>query len=163
VLVFSLAPTIPMDLKERMATVREDISWSALACQSFENKLAEIAASKEKNMVEVIERIRKSKAAFENVSLREGGKLGQRWATKYAEYNEFGWLEGLPDKVPELVKNWNFAEFAHNLDPAGSTVYKVQREFDVAEQDLGQIDFSAFVRGFVQGALGVWNAVKDKL
>jgi hypothetical protein len=156
--------TVPADLRRRMGAASEGINWSAVASHAFENKLAEIATRKEKDMVEVIERIRKSKAVFENQSLREGMKLGERWATKYAEYAEFGWLEGLFDKVPELVKRWTFAEFAYMLDPAfDSTVYKVKAEFDYADQNLGQTDFPTFVRGFVQGALGVWNAVKDKL
>jgi hypothetical protein len=61
------------------------------------------------------------------------------------------------------VKKWHFDGFAHTLDPAGSTVYKVESEFKYATDRPDEIDFSSFLRGFFHGALGVWNAVKDKL
>jgi len=40
--------SVPADLKGRMNKVKEDVNWSALACQAFQGKLAEIAAKKER-------------------------------------------------------------------------------------------------------------------
>ncbi|MHC4179286.1 MAG: hypothetical protein ACYSWU_17370 [Planctomycetota bacterium] len=36
--------SVPPDLKRRMDKVKEPVNWSAVACQAFEQKLAEISA-----------------------------------------------------------------------------------------------------------------------
>ena len=73
--------TVPADLKARMEAIEEPVNWSALACQAFEHKLAEmIKQGGPKNMTDVVARLRASKDRLESEQYQAGqepGKMGQ--------------------------------------------------------------------------------------
>src|SRR6266446_8123193 len=85
--------SVPAQLKVRMEQVRESVNWSAIACQAFENKLAEIAARKEnKSMNDVVERLKASLRSDQGKSFNEGYEAGTNWAENTATAAELARL-----------------------------------------------------------------------
>jgi hypothetical protein len=167
-------------LKARMDAV-EGVNWSPLAARAFEHKLAEIITQKgAKHMDDVVARLRASKAKTGDAFTIRGREAGREWAKDHAEaiqlerldaYTEgdFGigctWQEWLEDPAPEDSAFGN----DHHLAEALS---ENPESFDRADGDgfwefVGASDeersSGSFLVGFVEGALEVWNEVKDKL
>jgi hypothetical protein len=72
---------ISMDLKQRMDKVAEEVNWSTIAANAFEQKLSEIAARKErKSMQDVIQRLRGLKVREDKQTYETGKRAGTRWA-----------------------------------------------------------------------------------
>jgi hypothetical protein len=92
--------SVPRDLKRRLERCKESINWSALACQAFQAKLAEIATKKEeKNMGDVIERLRASKREADSEHLQAGYAVGQAWAERSALARELERLDSLRNEI----------------------------------------------------------------
>jgi hypothetical protein len=65
--------SIPSHLRSRMDAVDEQVNWSAIACQAFEQKLAEINKRKElRDISDVVIRLRASRRQFENEQYQAG-------------------------------------------------------------------------------------------
>lgn len=81
--------SLPDDLKARMDAVQEPVNWSAEAAKCFERLLGEIASrKKEKDMSDVIARLRASKRDAEDDHYRLGYDAGKRWAEHHATYTQ---------------------------------------------------------------------------
>jgi hypothetical protein len=169
--------SVPLDLKKRMDKVKEDVNWSALACQAFEGKLAEIAAKKEtKTMEDVIQRLRGSLRQHESETYKEGYEFGQEWAQKTAEAGE---LKRLERAIDQHQRNWEetFEVFEGQSGgvPARGWVYSLiwpaDTEFDKEDDfwgaaigdDLSPVDEPQFVRGFAEGAVDIWRQLKSRV
>ena len=171
--------SVPRELKRRMDKVKEDVNWSALACQAFQEKLAEIAARKEvKAMADVVERLRASKRKSDNEEYQAGHKEGREWAEGHAEAAELERLKALRDQYerePTYNWEWFFSGEGQSQFSVGQTLYFAINP--VAEEDR---DYSAagefwesvastddpdseFVRGFADGAIDLWIEVQDQL
>jgi hypothetical protein len=167
--------SVPADLKRRMDKVKEPINWSALACAAFEQKLAEVAARKErKDMDDVIQRLRGSKQQHATESAQAGAAAGEQWAKDTAEAVE---LERLEQERVATGHDWDRL-FDEDRDPA-DWLYDVMhpghesdrfapssREFweqQIGEDDLHLIDDNEWLRGFAFGAIQVWREVQSKL
>jgi hypothetical protein len=170
--------SIPPDLKARMDAVDEPVNWSAIACQAFEAKLAEITKRRgAMDMKEVAMRLRVSKRKNEAVQYQEGFEVGRRWAMNQAEADE---LERLADLHlhAQTIREWQtlFYEYRNDASSAAERLAKVilgedgepgraeAREF--WENVLGKREAavpSEFVRGFAEGALEVWDEVQGEL
>src|SRR5262245_16856118 len=88
---FRTTITVPQDLKNRMDAIKEDVNWSALACQAFEAKLGEIAAKKARltmNNAAAIERLRALKRKENEQNYVRGEELGCGWAKAEATPRE---------------------------------------------------------------------------
>ena len=173
--------SIPRDLKRRMDKVAEDVNWSALACQAFQEKLAEIAARKEeKTMDDVVERLRASKRKMDSEEYQHGYENGRAWANDTAEAAELERLESLEEGLKnQPVYGWEFF-FDSQAHPnsaystAEDLYFALQpndqedRDRDAAkdfwESAAGDSELSdSYVRGFAEGALQVWRQVKPQL
>ena len=168
--------SIPRQLKARMEAVTEPVNWSALACRTFEAKLAEIAAKKEqKSMDDVVTRLRASMRRAEDEQYRQGEQCGREWVEDRAEADELIRLERWKAKM-----GWEWAQFFAD-DPNGAysvaelVVFVIWPEDDgdrsnaqsfwegVLGDDISTADDPQFVKGFIEGALDLWDQVKNKL
>ena len=166
--------TVPADLRARMDAVGEDVNWSALACQAFEQKLAEIIKRKgTSDMTEVVDRLRVSKCKFESEQYQTGHQAGQAWAKDTAEVVELIRLEYWRN---QYASDWDriFQDSANVALPAADYfVSAIQAEPPVKRRDVRDFWESVdpgtpspvgeFVHGFADGALSVWDKVKDQL
>lgn len=154
--------SVPPELKQRMDKVKEALNWSAIACQAFEQKLAEIASKREvKKMDDVIERLRASQREVESEDYKTGFENGEDWAKTTATAKQLQRIE--------------------RFEEAGSGEYDHETLFYVIEPNGGgnPMDFSwpevfgddcqdeiespDVIRGFVEGAMSVWREVRKHL
>ena len=158
--------SLPVDLRRRMDQVKEHVNWSAIAGSAFEEKLKDIASKREKEtMDEVIQRLRVSKRESASANYKYGFEEGYRWAKQRATVTELDQLETHyevnlleQDDAAESLFSWmqgcdpnartNLADFwAEMLNDNKTTLYRS----------------ADFVRGFAEGALELWDEVKDKI
>lgn len=168
--------SIPYNLKEQMDNAPQDVNWSAIAARAFEEKLGEIAAKKEKkNMDDVIQRLRASKAKSEDSAYSGGVEHGKGWVDDTAEVDELKRLQALRDRCG---RDWDDS-FSDDRNSAYSTAEWIAFEIRDADGDRDAAsDFweiavgdggeklasdSAFVKGFAEGALARWAEVESKL
>ena len=166
--------SLSVDLKRRMDKAGAEINWSAVAAQAFEVKLAEIAAKKEKkNMQDVIQRLRGLKAKSPDETYTKGEKLGAAWARDLAT----------PSQLDRLSEAKDLLEVSLGLLPVDSAFGNAERLAFVflgkgdqtrqgamefwAALDINvkrdKADSEQFLRGFVDGAREIWDAVKDEV
>jgi hypothetical protein len=166
--------TIPPDLKGRMEAVEEPVNWSAIACQAFEQKLAEFTKRRgARDMKEVADRLRASKQKHESVQYNEGQEAGRQWAKDQAEAGELILLERWRDSCRSGEWSDCFATDGRSAYAASEHfVFRIWPESDGARGDAqnfweqqGCEDHpqDEFVHGFADGALEVWDEVKDQL
>jgi hypothetical protein len=167
--------SMPRQLKEQMDAVTEPVNWSALACRAFEAKLAELAAKKEqKDMKDVITRLRASKRRVEDEHYHQGEKAGREWGESDAEVDELAnlqrWYARLGRDVDAVFGDdaWGRAYSSAELIafaawPERDGDRSAAEEFwnQCLGDDANLADDPQFVKGFVEGALELWDEVKD--
>lgn len=167
--------SLPAKLNRRLSKVK-DVNWSAVACEAFEGKLGEIAAQKkEKDMQDVIDRLRASKNEGENEAYDEGKAFGVEWARDSAEYHE---LERLVRLRQEWGQDWGRLFTGEMSGPrcvpdliiadaiVGTEEREAHEEFweiAVGENWRHAIGDSSFLDGFADGALEVWQKVASQV
>src|SRR5262249_12612635 len=127
---------------------------------------------------DTIERLRASKRTLDDDRFQDGFAMGQAWAKASAEAGELERLADLRDSSNQDSWGWqgNF-----NLPDSASAYSAAERiafvilgeEYDgdrdeasnFWEQQAGQKKHppDEFVRGFAEGALEVWDLVKDQI
>jgi hypothetical protein len=170
--------SVPPALKARMDAVDETVNWSAVACQAFELKLAEIIRRRgAKNMKEAIERLKASKRKTDDTRYLEGSEAGKAWAMNEAEAEELQNLDSFREGCESeggweewfATPKWN-AAFSNAEHIAFVALGVIDGEWDRTEADQflaqamdeKQID-DQFLRGFVDGALEIWEKVKEEI
>ena len=170
---------VPDDLKRRMDEV-EGVNWSPLACRAFESKLAEIISQRgAKNMSDVVSRLKASKAKTTDEAMLRGQQAGKAWASDLAEAVELlrledwstsdhgGWswqdhFLSSDDSNSAFGHDHQLAEFisGEDLDRSDGNRFWVVALGDGSREDRNS---GSFLVGFVEGALAVWDEVKDQL
>jgi len=161
--------SLPDELKARMDAVEEPVNWSAEAAKCFEQLLGTLAAKKrEKNMSDVIARLRASKIESDDKEERFAFEAGASWATDEASYAE------LKRAVRFLEANseggyWD----AYGLPVyAACAILGEEDDRDVGQRFWEQIGIEliqehyeddSFVMGFLEGAKSIWDKVEDKI
>lgn len=114
-------------------------------------------------MDSVIQRLWASKAQHMKTNDAEGRTHGAEWARSTADYGQLKALSKIDDEVLEASED-PFELFVR--------AYSVGEEIDLDEASREVIDLfgddgnawdEAYARGFIRGAVEVFNAVKDKL
>ncbi len=147
--------SIPDSLKDEMDEL-SSVNWSALAAEVFGREVRKSRKVDAMNTEQVVERLR---ASYEYHTLNDdekGNLLGVDWAAKEAEYGELFWI----------AETHNAAERLHawrRTDIEGSAFDEWTPEvfWEIVGGDAHPS--KAFVRGFVYGALEVWEKVKDQV
>lgn len=169
--------SVPADLKARMDAVGEPVNWSAVACQAFALKVAEITARKGvKTMSDVVARLRASKQQHEDATFRRGVEAGEEWAKGHAEAAQLERLERLNESEHGDLRGVFLASetsaygpgehFYFLIEPEDTGSRTAARDFWsnwVSDDDFVLPSDPDFVRGFAEGALNVWFEVKDQL
>jgi hypothetical protein len=166
--------SVSPELRARMDAVQEPVNWSAIACQAFEHKLAEITKRKgAKDMKDVINRLRASKEQFKGDQHQAGHDAGESWAKNEAEAGDLIQLDNFRGRAGT---DWD-ACFWDMPNDAYSTAEKfffsVWPEHDGERSEANEFwerqgfekdhPVGDYVRGFAEGALSVWDDVKDEL
>ncbi len=168
--------TVPRQLKRRMKAVRDAVNWSAVACEAFAAKLAELAKQEEcTSTQDVVERLRKLKSAdTENASYREGAAQGRRWAMNTATPDQLERLDAFRNEMSSadwkcrLETKEGCRELIRRIDPSTAPGAAGGRGRERAFwRDLfdprSMADIPSFFRGFAEGAIAVWRDVRDQL
>jgi hypothetical protein len=168
---------VPGNLKSRMDQA-EGVNWSPLACKAFEVKLAEIINTKgAKDMQDVITRLKASKSKTDDENRIRGRGAGKQWASNQAEAAELERLEAWTEKDlggrswQSLLEQPGRPENAFGEDlRLVETITKenVDRRYsdrfwEVITDNKADRRSGTFLIGFVEGALEVWEAVKNQL
>jgi len=158
------------ELKRRMDKVKEDVNWSALACRAFQEKLVELAKKKgAPTMKDVIERLKVSREKGANAAYKSGFEAGQKWAREKAEAPQLERLERRRDPQHD----WYFTEGSSAYGACEHFYFIIEPDQDgdrgaarVFWEQVGLEEESkdeTVVQGFAEGAMDVWDEVKDKI
>lgn len=166
---------MPDGLKKRMNSVRESVNWSAVACAAFERKLGEIAGrKKEKAMEDVIQRLKASKLENDSELYQQGREDGIEWAKHKATAGQLRRLSSLSERLTSdsllsLVGSSPYGPGEHLVMcwlPENDVVPLRAAEFweSVAGHDWQALaNEPEYVGGFAEGAIGMWEQVKNKI
>jgi hypothetical protein len=168
--------SIPDDLRSRMDAVDQPVNWSAVAADAFERKLAEIISRRgAQDMQDVVNRLRASLKDHEGKEYTAGHEAGEQWANSTAEASE---LKRLSKFQAKCGRDWDDF-FDESMDP--NCAYSIQERLFFAinpdaDGDRGAAsEFAetisgndgdiggAWLKGFAEGAIAVWEKVKDQL
>jgi hypothetical protein len=176
---FRTTITVPQTLKTRMDAV-EGVNWSALAARAFEAKLREIEMRDKKALSreEIVKRLQATQEDDARQDYEAGKQAGQAWAGRQATAKQLKraaqWVSSF-DNAP--VVWWDVASPAWNA-PFGPTdhfvfaVWQDRRDDKDAPAEFWQRALGAeadrvadgdYFRGFVEGAVELWEEVEGEL
>lgn len=159
--------SIPDGLKAKMKAISEPMNWSAIAAKAFEDELKRVSQrDRERDVMEVIERLDPSYIDGESLVYQSGFSLGEGWARDEADATDLQRLDKHAaamgsniyrdyEEPNALAKQIIGDENAHagDVDDWWSAVLG---------ESLESIWEPEFVRGFVEGALAVWEVVRAR-
>jgi hypothetical protein len=180
--VFRMNISVPRPLKARMDAAGESVNWSATAAAAFEAKLLELEQRKETGGMKekVLERWRAADELDDSEEYQEGRKLGEEWAQATARprelrrleklahnesrYDLAGWLSIYSDGMNHGIAWDLYCDLAgvrfENADEHSMVAFW---EEAVGEDGNSRVEDKHFTLGFLEGALGVWEAYQGEL
>ena len=183
--VVRMTISVPKELKAQMDGTTS-VNWSAVASEAFRAKLLTLQSKKETTtMDEVAERLRAGDELDRNIDYRDGWAAGERWARQEARPKQ---LRNLQQSMEESAQDPGAGfETVAGHKPAGVgwhvylgmlgrrgavTSFVEVREIAVAADafwnsvigtDRNRIETASFGQGFVEGALSIWEQIKDQV
>jgi hypothetical protein len=168
--------SLPDGLKDRMDAVMEPGNWSAVASRAFEIELGEVAKRKrEKDMSDVIQRLRADKLGGQDTAYKKGFTDGQYWARDVAGYGQLerlaAWAEdeNWIDTFYDLSEDaWSSAtRFYLEVEGKNTQDYE-QNHYDefwerAACVEEASVLTGAYVHGLAEGALNIFREVQPQL
>ena len=174
--------SVPDDLRRQMDAVQDSVNWSATACNAFRDKLAQIAQRERKmEMQDVINRLKASKERGDSETFDAGYAIGTEWAQNEAEARDLENLAEAEDRSqpygvvsdayqPHCIPGeqvyiavqpvgWD-SENADVRQESGDFWEMIMDSAEEGERARGDL---GFIKGFVKGALDVWQKVVDQL
>ena len=166
---------VPDEMKARMDEADDRANWSAIAQRAFEIELGHLESAQEiGSMTDVIERLRASKEQSAKASQDDGRTAGQEWAKRSAEYEDLKRVAKLnlrdfyenfedPDWTARefvttaIMGSHEEAKFILGDDAEMSACYGVDE--DMVDATLTR----EFLVGFVEGAIEVWEEIKNQI
>ena len=149
--------SVPDELKARMDDI--NTNWSAVAAVAFELEVRQRERIDKMDRGAVVERLR---ATYEKDKSRQfdvGHEAGVAWASEEAEASELMSLNdaaGIEDAA-DFLRAGRYDETAFEKYSDAASFF---------EEALGSepvVPSTAWVRGFVTGALEVWEQVEDEV
>jgi hypothetical protein len=146
---------VPDAMKAQMDALG-DRNWSEAAQAAFRREIESSIMPGDSIMNQVIERLRVSKASFEERQAKEGRLHGQDWAKLHAAYDQL--------RNVARLKFHEHAPYARQFDDTLGPSEHPEESFWY-DPNLGGVDLpsDAYVEAYHQGALDVWNEVRDKI
>jgi len=152
---------VPDDLKTRMDDTGEAVNWSAVAQRAFREAISTHQVRKDRSDMEhVIDRLRASKERYEDRQLAAGKDVGTNWARTEAEYFELVAVASFDPNARdgELERD----TLQRLIDPDGVMSPHEWAEFWYVHYGRGKPS-GAFIRGFIEGATEVYDAIAEQL
>jgi hypothetical protein len=157
--------SLPAELEQRIRDCSEAnrVNWSNVAARAFERELEfhEAMSKGAKNMKATIERLKRGKADAESKDRAEGVTRGKEWATDDAEYEDLVGIASLPGDWVEADSTESSALESDIADKLSLELEDFRRTALGVNEDHEPT--KAMLVGFYQGAVSVWNEVKDSL
>lgn len=157
--------SIPDDVKSDIDGI-SGINWSAVATEAFRSVVLNHKA-KVTDMNAVVDRLRACKQRYETEEKQFGEEYGRKWAAETAEFEELTKLDDLTEIPQELDDLYDLISPKVGNHPRANLVRDVGRseflESVFVNDDPWSHDNPEFCAGFVDGALSVFNEVKDQL
>ncbi|WP_156446598.1 MULTISPECIES: hypothetical protein [Hyphomicrobiales] len=147
---------VPDDMKERMDQAGE-LNWSGIAQAAFASAMVTNSFQKEPVMEDVIERLRASKAEYEQFETTEGSRAGREWAMKFAAYPDLkamGEMDLDSYYGDEPLHHVVDRHLGHDGDRDESLFF---------DHDTRKMAGDEYVKAFVAAAAEVWQEVSEKL
>ncbi len=150
------------EVRERMREASH-VNWSRVASAAIEAKLAELNREKEIAMTDqqVVDRIRASKNMQEDTDQKEGFDAGVQWAKLAAEWRHFERLSKInsADSPDDYPGDWLWETVIGPDEGSRPRRDDVEALFGEGIADPSH----SFVEGFIEGALTVFENVKEQL
>lgn len=158
---------VPADLKRRMDKTKEDVNWSALACDAFKAKLGELAQRKEaKNMNDIIDRLRASQESTSTEARKDGSECGRTWVRLKAQVPELRRLSALAEREANGGDRWSDCEqLAYAILGPNADRHDVRAFWEDVSgaPDDERITDADWLQGFVDGSLELWAELEPQL
>jgi hypothetical protein len=152
---------VPDDLKARMDDTGEVVNWSAVAQRAFREAISTLQVRKDRSDMEhVVERLRASKERYEERQLAVGKEVGTQWAKTQAEFFELVAVARFDAGAGHRELDCDTLQ--RLIDPEGETDPREWAEFWWTYYGRGKPS-DAFIRGFIEGATEVYEAVAEQL
>lgn len=158
--------SVPDELRAKMKALAEPRNWSAIAVRAFKHELEGLAErERERDVLKVITRLDPSYIAAESTAYQAGFAAGEAWARDDAAAGD---LTRLDDHVVAMGNNI-YRDYeepeALALRVLGHEGVRVGEAEDwwgtILGDDVESLAEPEFVRGFVEGALAVWDVVSS--
>jgi len=173
--IMRMSISIPSELKAQMNEVKY-VNWSKTARSSFERKLSEI--SQQNDLGDIIERLRATKQK-ESDAFRAGHTSGRLWAETKAEISELNNLARVCEEFErDPVHTWGwFLSCPHAVySPAELLVFGIFGIRPELSNDEGKKFWESWLGelwketasgewlcGFAEGAITLWQEVRDRI
>lgn len=172
--------SLPDELKEQMDAV-EGENWSAIAAEAFRKRLAELEWLKRATKMtkeSIVKRMQSAKDEEGKENYLEGQAAGRQWAAKDATPKQLKRLAAYVEDCDRNSVAWWDSETPMWNAPFSAPDYLF---FEISPKDQGdrhapgefwehvlgdeaEERYDAdFLKGFGEGALAVWDEVKDEL
>jgi hypothetical protein len=163
--------SIPLELKERMDAVTDQVNWSAIAARAFEAKLFEIQSRRGQTMnkADIVKRLKATKEQEREEEFEDGKKAGREWAQSDATAKE---LERLDKYITNTEDDWwtttdsaSRGLFVWAAWPSRREEYGATDDFwqQALGNDAHRIEDDDYFRGFGVGAVEAWLEVKNEV
>jgi hypothetical protein len=163
--------TVPLGVKELMDQVTDQVNWSAVAAEAFQRKVVEIRTGRTKAMTKakVIQRMKAADEA-DPKGFEAGRRFGRKWAEEKALPRYLRNLAKDPDRGfepytdpedPEQQPWGLYATLASAITEGECEGYQEFWVEAIGPDGYWLANTEDFARGFVAGALEVWEEVKD--
>ena len=146
--------SIPDHIREQMTALDARVNWSALAAEVFDREVRKSKKVDAMNTEQVVERLRASYEETKSADQEEGHTAGVDWASTDAEAAELAWMDENEESAADYLHEWRVDD-----SPFEGTDHRDFWRLEVNESAPPR----AFVEGFVEGALEVWESVKDQV
>lgn len=145
---------VPDELKARLDENKNQVKWSEVAQKAFERELDELSRIKGDEFEAVVRRLRRLKQESEGEWYDEGRSDGREHAANWADWYGLVRFSRWYGELDQPASSVDYAR--HALDFLGYEEYSCYDYCDEWEKE-------ARWRGFADGVLEVFNAVKDKV
>ena len=144
--------SMPDQLKVEMDAIGS-VNWSALAVEAFQRVVRKSRKVDAMNTEQVVERLRASYEETKSADQEEGHTTGVSWASETAEAAELMWLD--QDGSADALHVWRVSDSPFE-DYDNSEFWEIAGGLE-SRPPL------AYIEGFVEGAVEVWEKVKDQV
>lgn len=151
-----------------------EIDWSQVATEAFERKFETLSIKPIGKLESLVKRLKDSRAEMVSRDRLKGLESGRSWATNLASFEELDNLSNWWNTTSKIDRDWYLTTKEDDPNGVGRELAclimgKCNDDWDASDEfwsnaedsDDGPCPPDLFFRAFAQGALEVWNSVKE--